>query len=169
MKVACGTGAGEVAEAIALLGADEAEVRPQGSLQDVLAPVDGASLLGARHDRVDANGREEGGDATRAGAQALGEDALRRRLELELTGADLFFTGRGPAVDGPTESPDKLRHLAILRKRLMRKPVRHDRQVARARLIGEGHQQIDGTIPDRSEPANTHHRALEYIAQGIDR
>jgi hypothetical protein len=52
-------------------------------------PVELARLLALGDHRADAGAGEERRDAGAAGAQLLGERALRRELELELAGEEL--------------------------------------------------------------------------------
>ena len=103
--------------------------------------------------------------AATPGAQSLGEDALWRWLEFELATADLLFTGGRAAVNRPAERADELLDLPILGERLVRKPIRHNRQVGRLRLVGERRQQIHGSVPHWAEPTDADHGAIEDIGQ----
>ena len=66
-------------------GADERDVAVERVLEDVAAAVDLAGLLAFFDDGADAGRREERGDARARGAHALGERALRRDLDFDLT------------------------------------------------------------------------------------
>ncbi|MCB5293091.1 hypothetical protein BJQ90_02536 [Arthrobacter sp. SO3] len=94
----------EVAVAVALPGVHQSEVGGQRLLKDVVGAVEAAHLLRRGSDRdvaagvvllrqaavghlgTDAGRRVEGGDAGPAGAQLLGQRALRGEDHLELTG-----------------------------------------------------------------------------------
>src|SRR5215203_3682692 len=111
VEVARALAVDEVAGAVALPGVDQREVGDDRLLEDVRPRLarDGqlAGLLDRRRDRhrpvggvapgqaalrdlgADAGRREEGRDAGAAGAQPLGERALRRQLDLELAGEEL--------------------------------------------------------------------------------
>ena len=86
IEVARGAAKDQVAAVVGLPGLDEREVGHQRALQHVGVAVELAQFLALGDDRADAGAREEGRDAGAAGAQPLGERALRRELELELAG-----------------------------------------------------------------------------------
>src|SRR5450432_190297 len=70
----------EIALGIALPGVDDGEIGEQPALHDVALAVERALLLALRDQGPDAGLGEEGGDACAAGADALGEGALRVEL-----------------------------------------------------------------------------------------
>ena len=74
----------EVAFRVALPGVDERDVGDEAGLHDIGLAVEVADLLALGDDRADAGAGEEGGDAGAAGADALGQRALRIEFELEL-------------------------------------------------------------------------------------
>src|SRR4051812_41893844 len=76
----------EIALAVALPGVDEAYVGDEAPLHDVGLAVKLPRLFALGDNGADASLGEEGGDAGAAGADALGERALRREFELELAG-----------------------------------------------------------------------------------
>ena len=76
----------EVAGLVGALRLDQRDLGQQGALHDVGVAVELARLLALGDQRADAGAGEERGDAGAAGAELLGERALRRELELELAG-----------------------------------------------------------------------------------
>ena len=84
VEVARGLAEDEVAAAVALPRLDDAKSAVQRALEHVVAPVELARLLALGDQGADAGRREERGDAGAAGADALGERALRVELDLEL-------------------------------------------------------------------------------------
>ena len=86
VEVARGAAEDQVARLVGLPGLDERDVGHQRALHHVDVAVELARLLALGDHRADAGAREEGRDAGAAGAQLLGQRALRRELELELAG-----------------------------------------------------------------------------------
>ena len=76
----------EVALRVALEGVDEGDVGDEPGLHEIGLVVEVADFLALGDVRPDAGAGEEGRDAGAAGANALGQRALRRELELELAG-----------------------------------------------------------------------------------
>src|SRR5271154_3200073 len=74
----------EIAFGVALPGMDEGNVGDEPGLHDVGLVVEVADFLALGDDRADAGLGEEGGNAGAAGADALGQRALRIEFELEL-------------------------------------------------------------------------------------
>src|ERR1700730_3904549 len=74
----------EVALGIALPGMHDGEIGEDAALHDVALAVERALLLALGDVGADAGLGEEGGNAGAAGADALGEGALRVELDLEL-------------------------------------------------------------------------------------
>src|SRR6185312_15754767 len=74
----------EVSFLVALPGMDDREIGDEAALHHVLLAVEDAHLLAFGDERADAGFGEEGGNAGAAGADALGECALRIEFELEL-------------------------------------------------------------------------------------
>src|SRR6476646_8452201 len=74
----------EVALGIALPGMDDGETGEQPALHDIALAIEAALFLALRDDGADAGLGEEGGDAGAAGADALGEGALRVEFDLKL-------------------------------------------------------------------------------------
>ena len=76
----------EIALGVALPGVHERDVGEEAALHDIGRAVEFARLLAVGDDGADAGPRVEGGDAGAAGADALGERALRIEFELKLAG-----------------------------------------------------------------------------------
>ena len=84
IEVARGLPVDEVALLVGLPGLDDGEVGDEAALQDVGLAVEVLVLLALGDDRADAGLGVEARDAGAAGADALGQRALRVELELEL-------------------------------------------------------------------------------------
>ena len=91
VEVARGAAVDEVALRVAAPGFDEGEVGFEGGLEEVRFAVEVAGLLAVGDDGADAGGGVEGGDACAAGADALGEGALRDEVDFEFAGDDLLL------------------------------------------------------------------------------
>ena len=89
IEVARGLPVDQVALRIALPRPDEREVGEQRLLEHVVTAVDLARLLALGDQRAVAGRREEAADAGAAGADALGERALRHQFDFELAGQEL--------------------------------------------------------------------------------
>src|SRR4051812_30699752 len=76
----------QVARLVGLPGLDQRDVRIERQLHHVLLAVELADLLAVCHDGAHARLGEERRDAGAAGAQLLGQRALRREVELEFAG-----------------------------------------------------------------------------------
>ena len=76
------------------------------ALQDVALAVELALLLALGHQRADAGLGVEGRDAGAAGADALGQRALRREFELQLAGQILLLEELVLADIGRDHLPD---------------------------------------------------------------
>ena len=74
---------------IALPGLDDREIADDAALHDVGLAVELAVLLALGDQRADAGLGEEGRDAGAAGADPLGQRALRVELDLDLAGQEL--------------------------------------------------------------------------------
>src|SRR5579884_3807593 len=80
----------EIALGVALPGVDNGDVGEKAALHQVSLAVELARLLALGDDRADAGPGEKGGNAGAAGADALGERALRIEFELQLAGEILL-------------------------------------------------------------------------------
>ena len=89
VEVSRGAPVDQVAEAVALPGLDEREVRAQRRLEHVALAVDDPGFLALGHDGAVGRRREEAGDARAGGAHPLGERALRHQFDLELAAQEL--------------------------------------------------------------------------------
>src|SRR3546814_6514264 len=78
----------QVAGLVGLPGLDQRDVGNQCGLQHVVPAVDLARLLALCDHGAVAGGGEERRNSRTAGAQALGQGALRVEFELELTGQE---------------------------------------------------------------------------------
>ena len=76
----------EIAFGVALPGVDDGDVGEEAVLHHVWLAVEIADFLALGDDGADAGAGEEGRDAGAAGANALGQRALRIELELQLAG-----------------------------------------------------------------------------------
>src|SRR5712664_1426220 len=85
IEVARGLAVDEIAPAVTLPGFDEGELAAQGALENVVAAVEFAGFFAFGNHGAVAGGREEGGNACAAGADAFGEGALRIQLDLYFT------------------------------------------------------------------------------------
>ena len=74
----------EIAGGIALPRMHDREIGKQAALHQIFLAVEFAHLLALGHERADACLGEEGRDSGTAGADALGQSALRAELELQL-------------------------------------------------------------------------------------
>ena len=90
IEVARGLAVDEVAFGIALPGVHDREVGDEAGLHDVALAVELALFLALGDVGADAGLGEEGRDAGAAGADALGQRALRVELDLELAGEKLL-------------------------------------------------------------------------------
>ena len=90
IEVARGLAVDEVALGVALPGVHDREVGDEAALHDVVLAVELALLLALGDHGADAGLGEEGRDAGAAGADALGQRALRVELDLELAGEKLL-------------------------------------------------------------------------------
>src|SRR5207253_6261999 len=91
VEVAAGLAKEEVAPAIALPRLDDREVAANRVLEHAALAGDLAALLAFSDLRAKAGGRVERFDPRAAGAQPLGERALRAQLDLELPRQELLL------------------------------------------------------------------------------
>src|SRR5690606_31450688 len=89
VEVACRLAEHQVAGLVRLPCLDQCDVGDQRGLHDVVLAVELAGFLALRHNGAVAGRGEEGRDAGTAGAQALGQRALRVELQLQLAGQEL--------------------------------------------------------------------------------
>ena len=90
IEVARGLAVDEIALGVALPGIDDREVGDEAALHDVALAVELALLLALGDHGAGAGRGEEGRNAGAAGADALGQRALRVELDLELAGEVLL-------------------------------------------------------------------------------
>src|SRR5208282_5128956 len=83
----------EIALVIAQIGMDDGQVGNEAALHHIALAVELALVLAFGDLRADAGPGEEGRDAGAAGADALGERALRVELDLKLAGEVLLRKG----------------------------------------------------------------------------
>ena len=76
----------EIALGVAFPGVYDGDIGEEAALHDICRAVEFARLLAFGDDGADAGPRKEGGDAGAAGADALGQRALRIEFELKLAG-----------------------------------------------------------------------------------
>ncbi len=93
IKVARGLAVDEVALGVAAIGVDDRQIGDEAALHDVALAVEVARVLAFGDLGADAGLGEEGGNAGAAGADALGQRALRVELDLELAGEKLLHEG----------------------------------------------------------------------------
>ena len=86
IEIARGLAVDEVALGIGLPGVHDREIGDQAAFHDVLLAVELAHFLALGDLRADAGAGEERRDAGAAGADALGQRALRVELDLQLAG-----------------------------------------------------------------------------------
>ncbi len=176
----------EVAEAVASPRLDDREVAADGRLEHVGAPVELARLLLRRvlgdrpvrrvahgqaavaHGRAGAGRRVERRDAGAARAQALGERALRRELDLELAREVLPLE----LLVLADVARDHLRDLLVPEQRpepevVDPAVVRHDGEALGAELA----QRADAVLGDSAEPeaAREERRAVGDVAHRVER
>ena len=84
VEIARGLAIDEVAFAVALPGVDDRQIGDDAALHDIGLAVEFAQLLALGDQRADAGLGEKRRNAGAAGADALGERALRVEFELEL-------------------------------------------------------------------------------------
>ena len=93
IEVARGLAVDEIAFGIAHIGVHDREIGDQAALHHVALAVEFALVLAFGDQRADAGLGEEGRDAGAAGADALGQRALRIEFDLELVGEILLGEG----------------------------------------------------------------------------
>src|SRR4029079_5599871 len=166
VEVPGGLAKDEVASAVADERTDEREVGLQRHLQHEVTPVDDARLFPFGDDRSVAGRSEEAADAGAAGADALGEGALRHQFDLELAGEELPFELLVFADIGRDHLADLLR--------LEDRPeaevvdagvVADDREVLRATTQQRG-QEVLGIAAD-ADPAHHQRRAVWDPRDGL--
>jgi hypothetical protein len=86
VEVARGAAKQQVAAFIRLPGLDQADLRAQCTLHHIDGAIEFARFLALGHQRADTGLGEKGRDAGAAGAQLLGQGALRREFKLEFSG-----------------------------------------------------------------------------------
>ena len=91
IEIARGLAEDEIALGVALPGVDDRHIGDEAALHDIGLAVEFAHLLAFGDDGADAGLGEEGGDAGAAGADALGQRALRIEFELEFAGEKLLL------------------------------------------------------------------------------
>ena len=128
----------EIAFRVALPGVDEREVGDQAALHDIGLAVELAHLLALGDHGADAGLGEEGRDAGAAGADALGERALRVEFDLELAGEDMLREHLVLADIGR----DHLLDLPGLEQQA-------EAAAVDARIVGDDGQILDAGIADR--------------------
>jgi hypothetical protein len=118
------------------------------------------------HLRPDAARCEEGGDAGAAGAQPLGEGALRHQLDLELAGEELPLELLVLADVGPRRTADPLGREQRPQAPLVDAAVvGHRRQVGGARL----QQRLDERLRDaaQTEPPDRERGPVRDVRDGL--
>src|SRR6266568_5594861 len=88
IEVARSLAINEIAPAIAFPRLDEGEIAAEAALHDVRAAIEFAGFLSFSNHGAVAGGGIERGNASAAGAQALGESALRIQFNLEFSAQD---------------------------------------------------------------------------------
>ena len=146
-------------DSVGLLRLDERDVGQQRALHDVDVAVELARLLALGDQRADAGAGEERRNAGAAGAQLLGQRALRRELELELAGQVLaleLLVLADVARDHPLDLARLEQHAEA--EAVDAGVVRDDRQVLDARVA----QRLDQRLGDaaQAEAADRHQLAV---------
>ena len=90
VEIARGLAVDQVAGGVALPGVDDGEVGEQAALHDVLLAVEFLHFLAFGDQRADAGLGVEGRDTGAAGADALGQRALRIEFEFQFAGEILL-------------------------------------------------------------------------------
>jgi hypothetical protein len=144
----------EVAVRVAAPRLHQREVGGQGVLEHAGDAVDLAGLFAVGHRGAVPGRREEGPDAGAACADALGQRALGRQLDLELTGEELLLE----VLVLADVARDHLADLAILQQHAQAlvvgaAVVRDDRQVLGAQLRQRG-DEVLGVAAEPKSPAH---------------
>ena len=169
-EVARGLVVDQVAVAVGGPALDQGEVGGQPVLQHVVAAVEGALLLALLERRADRGARVEGGDAGAAGADALGQRALRHELELGAPAA--VELGEDRRVGRARVRADHLRDAPGLDQR------RQADLAAAGVVVDDG--QVGGALVDQrvdqldraaglAEAADHHRRAVEDVGDRLGR
>ena len=138
VKVARGLAVDQVTGGVALPGVDDGEVGEQAALHDVFLAVEFLHFLAFGDQRADAGLGVEGRDAGAAGADALGQRALRVEFEFQLAGEVLLREQLVLADIGRD-------HLLDLPR--LQQPAEAD--AVDARIVGDDRQVLDAGIADR--------------------
>ena len=138
VEVARGLAVDEVAGGVALPGLDDGEVGEQAALHHVFLAVELLHFLALGDQRADAGLGVEGRDAGAAGADALGQRALRVEFQLQLAGEELLREQLVLADIGR----DHLLDLPRLQKQAQPDAVD-------AGIVGDDGQILDAGVADR--------------------
>ena len=138
VEVARGLAVDQVAGGVALPGVDDGEVGEQAALHDVFLAVELLHFLAFGDQRADAGLGVEGRDAGAAGADALGQRALRVEFELQLAGEVLLREQLVLADIGRD-------HLLDLPR--LQQPAEAD--AVDAGIVGDDRQVLDAGVADR--------------------
>ena len=138
VKVARGLAIDQVTGGVALPGVDDGEVGEQAALHDVFLAVEFLHFLAFGDQRADAGLGVEGRDTGAAGADALGQRALRIEFEFQLAGEVLLREQLVLADIGRD-------HLLDLPR--FQQPGEAD--AVDARIVGDDRQTLDAGIADR--------------------
>jgi hypothetical protein len=138
VKVPSGLAVDEIAGGIALPGVNDGEIGEQAALHDVFLAVEDLFFLAFGDQRADAGLGVEGRDTRAAGANALGERALRIEFEFEFAGEVLLGEQLVLADIGGDHLPD------LARLEQPREPDPVD-----AGIVGNHRQVLDPAVADR--------------------
>ena len=166
VEIARGLAIDQIAGGVALPGMDDGEVAEQPALHQVFVAVELAHFLAFGDQRADTGLGEEGRNTGAAGADALGQRALRIEFELQLAGEELL----GEQLVLADIGRDHLLDLARLEQ--AGKPDAVD-----AGIVGDHREALHAGLADRvrqglGDAAETeaaghdHHAVLEKAIEG---
>ena len=163
IEVPRGLAIDEIAFRIALPRLDDGEVRLQSAFENICLAVEILVLLAFGDQRADARLGVEAGNARAAGADALGQRALRIEFQLQLLGEILPLKGFVLADIGR----DHLLDLARLQQKAKT-------EIVHARIVGDDSQALHPAVAQRgdeifrnaakAEAAGHHRHVVEYRA-----